>query len=163
MIPRHVETLYCDDIRHEVGGKVSFIGCYSSALLLSKFPVTLAKLCVHVKVVTPASRPLRSLALRIFMDDATLAEVNPDDMRVAESVIDLKKAGEPQDPESVHMVLFNIALSPIRFDAPCIMKVRVQTEDEELEGINLKVSQASQGDSPSGAQGSKAHIASVIN
>jgi hypothetical protein len=46
MIARHVETLFCDDIRHEVGGKLSYIGVYSGGLFVRAFPVTLPKLCL---------------------------------------------------------------------------------------------------------------------
>jgi hypothetical protein len=71
---RHVQTIFCDDIRHELGGKLSYIGVYSGHLFVPAFPVILPKLCLALSVITPASQPFRKLELRIFKDDEQLAE-----------------------------------------------------------------------------------------
>jgi hypothetical protein len=39
---RHIQTVFCDDIRHEVGGKHSYIGVYSGKLFVPTFPATLS-------------------------------------------------------------------------------------------------------------------------
>jgi hypothetical protein len=58
MIARHLQTIFCDDIRHEVGGKLSYIGVYSGRLLVPGFPLSLPKLCVAVRAVAPRAQPL---------------------------------------------------------------------------------------------------------
>ena len=86
MIARHVETLFCDDIRHEMGGKLSFIGVYSDSLFVNAFPVTLPKLCLFVKVVIPADEPIRILNLRVLRDDEVLQEIALDEEKLARCV-----------------------------------------------------------------------------
>lgn len=42
---------YCDDIRHEITGKISLIGCYAGAFYTSELPARFAKLCVHFSLI----------------------------------------------------------------------------------------------------------------
>jgi len=143
MIPRHVETIFCDDIRHEVGGKLSFIGVYSGGLFVPEFPVTLSKLCLSVKVVTPVGDPLRVLNLRVLKDEETLQEVILDEEQLTAASNLAEEMTEEQRKERVQMTQFMLVFSPIQFDESCTLRVRVQTEDGKLNGMLLKVDQAS--------------------
>lgn len=137
MMTRHVETLFCDDIRHEIGGKLSYIGVYSGGLFVPAFPVTLPKLCLSVRIVTPANEPLRTLILRVLKDEENLQELTLDeDQLAAASDVD-----EDATEEQIQMTQFMLVFSPIQFDEPCTLKVRVQTETGELRGMALKVDQ----------------------
>ena len=142
MIPRHVETLFCDDIRHEVGRKLSFIGVYSGGLFVPAFPVTLPKLCLSVKVVTPAAEPLLGLNLRVLRDEETLQEIILNEEQLAAASDLAEEMTEVQRKERVHLAQFMIVFSPIEFDRPCTLRVHVQTENGELRGMALKVDQA---------------------
>lgn len=141
MIPRHVETLFCDDVRHEVGGKLSFIGVYSGGLFVPAFPVTLPRLCLSVKIVTPADELLRVLNLRVLRDEETLQEIALDEEQLAAASDSTEEMIEEQRKERVQMAQFMLVFSPIQFDGPCTLRVRVQTEDGELCGMALKVDQ----------------------
>jgi hypothetical protein len=53
-------TIFCDDIRAEVGGKLTYVGCYAGTMFLPTFPFTMPKFCLgivymqrHGKVITP--------------------------------------------------------------------------------------------------------------
>ncbi len=142
MIPRHVETLFCDDIRHEISGKLSYIGVYSGGLFVPTFPVTLPKLCLSVKIVTPAEELLRSLSLRVLKDEETLQEIALDEKQLAAASDSAEEMTEEQKKERVHVAQFVLVFSPIQFEEPCILRIRVQTEDSELRGVSLKVNQA---------------------
>jgi hypothetical protein len=142
MITRHVEILFCDDIRHEIGRKLSYIGVYSGGLFVPAFPVTLPKLCLSVRIVTPADEPLRSLTLRVLKDDAVLQEIEVDEQQLTDASNSAEDMTEEQRKERVQMAQFLLVFSPIQFDGPCTLRVRVQTEDGELRGMALKVSQA---------------------
>lgn len=41
-----ISTVFCDDIRHEIGGKLSLIGCYGETVSLPQLPASIPKLCV---------------------------------------------------------------------------------------------------------------------
>ncbi len=138
MIVRHVETLFCDDIRHEINGKISFIGVYSSWLFVPSFPATLPKLCLSVKIVTPAEQPLQELKLVVFKDDDTLQEIELEKEQLAEASDSIEEKTE----EKAMVAQFMLVFSPIQFDGPCTLRVCVQTESGELRGVALKVDQA---------------------
>ena len=43
--PKIKHTIICDDIRQEIGNKLSFIGIYGPTLLVTKIPYVFPKLC----------------------------------------------------------------------------------------------------------------------
>lgn len=67
---------FCDDIRFEVGNKVSLMGVYTGDLFVQELPTVLPKLCVAVAYVThPLARPTDLLSFRVSNSEATLQEV----------------------------------------------------------------------------------------
>lgn len=42
-------VLFCEDIRQEVGGRVSLMGVLGSKLLVQQFPLPFAKLCLFIE------------------------------------------------------------------------------------------------------------------
>ncbi|WP_133510302.1 DUF6941 family protein [Candidatus Thiosymbion oneisti] len=142
MITRYVETLFCDDIRHEMGGKLSFIGVYSGELLVPAFPVTLPKLCLFVNIVTPAEEPFRSLNLRILKDTEIVQEIASDEAQLTALSDSAKDLTIEQRKMGILANQVTATFSPMRFDGPCTLSVRVRTEDGELHGKGLKVDQA---------------------
>ncbi len=51
-------TIFCDDLRQEVGNKVSYMGVYQGMMFVPAFPVALPKLCAAVTARFP--RELRA-------------------------------------------------------------------------------------------------------
>jgi hypothetical protein len=138
---RQVQTLFCDDIRHEVGGKLSYIGVYSGALFVTSFPVSLPKLCLALSVITPMERPLRSLSIRVMKDDAVLAEATPEDSQLVNATESLAELPDDERKERVQVLKSHFVFSPLHLEGPCTLRVRVQTEDEELRGGDLRIDQ----------------------
>lgn len=63
---RYGYCIFCDDIRTELGEKLSFMGVYNGILFLPEFPYTLPKLCAHINLVTPADQPYKSIVVECF-------------------------------------------------------------------------------------------------
>lgn len=146
---RHVQTIFCDDIRHELGGKLSYIGVYSGHLFVPAFPVTLPKLCLALSVITPASQPFRKLELRIFKDDEQLAEGVLDEAQLSEVIeATAEESGNSATEERVQVLNSLFVFSPFQIDGPCRLRVRAVTESEELKGLALSIAQASNPDTP---------------
>jgi hypothetical protein len=119
---RFVSWQFCDDIRQEVGNKVSLMGCYGTKMFLAKFPVVLPKLCIQVQVTTPINKPFERLVIRVLRDDEPIAELSAE-------VEKFKKASvAPAWARWQHMRAFMV-LSPFQVDAPCKLRVRAETED----------------------------------
>ncbi|NMG16963.1 DUF6941 family protein [Aromatoleum bremense] len=141
---RHIQTIFCDDIRHELGGKVSFIGVYSARLIVPAFPVTLPKLCVAVNAVTPAAQPFERLTLRVLKDDELLFEAVFDEKQLAETVESAVDENQNHH-DSVLALGAHVVMSPFQIGGPCRLRVRAETEEGELRGLSLIVEQAQAG------------------
>ncbi len=141
---RHIQTVFCDDIRHELGGKLSFIGVYTGHLFVSTFPVTLPKLCLALTAITPAAQPFQKLDLRILKDDEVLAEASLDEAMlsgIANAAADLDSEGDGKK-SGVQVLNSLFVFSPFQIDAPCRLRIRAITESGELKGLPLMIAEA---------------------
>ncbi len=136
---RHVETLFCDDIRQEVSGKVSFIGAYSTNLFVPKFPTILPKLCLAVKVIVPVAEPIAAMSLKVYRDNEVLQEVTVDEQQLRAASDSADDDSGPSFPSRAQVIQFMLVFSPINFDSSCSLRVRVQIDGEELRGLGLTV------------------------
>ena len=146
---RHVLTIFCDDIRHEVGGKLSYIGVYSGQMFVPSFPITLPKLCLSMSVITSADTPFRKLAMRLLKDDAVLAEAALDDTQLSNAVEAFAEVPEDERRDRVQLLQSMFVFSPFQLEGPCTLRVRIETESGELRGVGLRIGQAP-AENPSG-------------
>jgi hypothetical protein len=141
---RYGYSLFCDDIRNEVGGKLSFIGCYNAVMFVPpKFPFVLPKFCVHFHIVSPATRPFRSIIARCYAPGLT----EP----IAEEPIAAPETGEQEKmvaelESGVTAPRFIVAaasliFAPLEIQAPGLISVRalVDDEPEELKLGSLRI------------------------
>lgn len=131
---RFIVTTFCDDVRQEVGNKLSLIGCYSAELVVDSFPVTLAKLCAHVRVMTPVQNPFQELTLRAYMNDEFLGElqVPSDGMKEAASRVSSDESAARWQMFSAVMVF-----SPLAITERSKLRIDAVTEDGEMRGQSL--------------------------
>lgn len=135
---RYLQTIFCDDIRHEMGGKLSYIGVYSGRLIVPDFPMTLPKLCVAVCALTSADRPFGNLVLRVFKDDDVLTEGVLDESQLSRACeIPAGEASAAADRVLALQALF--VFSPFHLGTPCLLKVQAKTDEGELHGPGLMV------------------------
>ncbi len=134
-VDRFVHAIFCDDMRHEMGNKVSFMGCYQSELFVPFAPLALPKLCVYVTISTPAERPFKALSIRVDQGSNTIANIDTTSADWAQPI--------PQAQIDLTRLLTNVGfmLSPFVINEPGDIRVVVTTEDGELLGprLHLKV------------------------
>lgn len=46
-------TIFCDDIRHELNGKISLMGIYTGDMYVADFPITISKICSFFELHIP--------------------------------------------------------------------------------------------------------------
>ncbi|MBU1282742.1 MAG: hypothetical protein KJ989_13155 [Gammaproteobacteria bacterium] len=141
---RNVFTIFSDDVRHEVGGKVSYIGCYSGKLLVANFPVVLSKLCLTVKVTTPVSKPFEHLTVKVYKDDELIAEGGVPQEELKGKAPPESLGDEPAS-NKLRAIQIGFVFSPFMVDAPGLLRVRVENEGRELKGTGLRIQQAPEG------------------
>ena len=135
---RHIQVIFCDDIRHEVGNKVSYMGVYNGQLFVPQFPTFLPKLVVVTSVVTSVDEPFEQLTVRLFKDDNVLMEIKLDDEQLNIPRPTFDDNGFPFHTQSFQTVFI---LSPLLLESPCILKIRAETEINEIQSIGLRVKQ----------------------
>ncbi len=137
---RFVHAIFCDDIRHEVGNKVSFMGCYQGELFVPFVPLMLPKLCVQVTISTTKERPIKSLTVRLDQGEHQLAviEVPADDFARSMPPV-------PGDAKRWSASV-GVMLSPFNITEPGELRVVVITEEGEMPGPRLRLKVMPQAD-----------------
>ncbi len=136
MTDRLVHTLWCDDIRQEVGNKPSFMGAYIAGLGVGALPALLPRLCMFTWITTPVERPIHELVLRVVRDDGqVLAEVKPEGMAAGAGADAQLRRGSTR-----RVVMSGIAIAPLEIPVGCrYLQVVVEADGEKLKGPQLWV------------------------
>lgn len=134
-IQRHVEVIYCDDVRQEVGHKISLMGIYGSDLVVNGFPTTVHKLCLSVRVLTPIEEPFEKIEIFVSQGEKDkqrdLIATGPLDMPPSDQFL--------IDGSKMFVIQTFCVLSPFNVEEETVLRVRVKTEKEELRGVGLRI------------------------
>lgn len=136
-VSRHVEVIYCDDIRNEVGNKYSYMGIYTRELTIPNAPILLPKLCLAVKVVTDVNDPFESVMVQVIkVRGHEVTEL------VSTGTISLppptELSGLDDDTTRISFEM-QFVLSPFQIDEESTLRVKATTEREELLGVALRL------------------------
>jgi len=133
--PRSAFCIFCDDIRHEVSNKQSFIGVYNSDIIISAAPpIVLPKLGVCLWVQSDLDDRPSQLKIRVTIPHA--GEILNADLGEQINRIPLQRT------EGGHKAQFQTAirLSPVPLTAEGYIEVWVDTERESFRANRLFVS-----------------------
>ncbi|NLS00780.1 hypothetical protein HGP17_28460 [Rhizobium sp. P38BS-XIX] len=139
---RYGYCIFCDDVRTEIGEKLSFIGVYSGVLTLPDFPVSLPKFCAHVNLITLATEPYRSIVLRCVGpgDRQPLLEERLESSQLEEQrdlSSDVERGGVP-----INIVIgASLIFSPLRLRQPGLLTISAIIDDRPAEIASLRVVQ----------------------
>lgn len=137
---RFITAIFCDDIRHEVGSKLSYMGCYQGEIIVQITPVVLPKLCVSVSVSTPKERPFKSLVIRVIQDDdVELArmDIPNEDLTGITGITGLSQIS---DKTSTRISLNTaIVFSPFVIEKPTMLRLVATTEEGEITGPRVLI------------------------
>lgn len=146
---RSVSTIFCEDIRLEQGGKLSYMGVYQSKMIVSHMPAVLPKLCIVITVRTEFDAPFQELLFRVMQDGETLAELPIDTENIMIQRSALLESDSVAGNDRLLTVTGMITLSPFAIEKPAVIRVRAIADDEEIKGPGLIIEQAPQTDIPS--------------
>ena len=131
---RHLEVIYCDDIRQEIGNKLSFMGVYSGELNIPTAPLVLPRLCIAIKAVTEIQDPFEVLEIRVLRvkgtEETELLSTGPVPAPTE------KPSNESGIRQVAHVVF---VLAPFPIDEEFLIRIRAKTEREELRGPGLRI------------------------
>lgn len=131
---RQLNVLFCDDVRYEVGNKVTYVGVYNGTMeFAGKPPFTLPKLCISATSITPLDNPFKRLHLRVLVNDTVVQEIEvPEDQLVLKEV-------QPADIVNLAIGAV-ITVQPFVITEDCRVKVVAITETgEEMSPPGIKI------------------------
>lgn len=131
--PRYVHATFCDDVRMEMGGKISLMGIYQGSLHLSgpALPLTIPRICVVVEARTPSTDPFKKLIVRVYLDDKLLVEGASSEEQLEETT------GAEEVTYKTIGLIFNI--QPFVVENEGRLKVRVDTDEGEIKAGGLQI------------------------
>jgi len=138
-------AIFCDDIRVEVGGKISFIGVYENQMFLhGEFPFTLPKFAIAVRYLERAEAMTEEAVVRVFAPGE-----KEDDALILEGVLPAQEARNAPvppdwDPNETRYLGFgaNIILAPFVIQRTGTIRVRVFCGEEIIKIGALRIEQA---------------------
>lgn len=147
----HGFTLFCDDIRQEVGGKQTLVGVYNAIIyVFGDFPTVIPKLAFSTHYREPASLPVAStLTCSIFL------EANGTEQLLTQSTLDLnamrngpglRDLSVPGEPGKYSEGILNGLFSPLVIAAPSRLKVRAYRDGEEVRLGTLTIDKGTEAD-----------------
>lgn len=132
--PRFIHTLYCDDVRQEVGGKMTFVGAYQNQMLAeTPGELILPKLCIVLTAQTPHDQPFQRLRVKLFRDEVVLQDL---EIPVLDRLPNSAANGQPANFDVLGVIL---TLQGMKFEENATLRVRVETETEELSAAGFQV------------------------
>lgn len=157
---RFAYAVYSDDIRLEVGNKLTLVGVYNADMFVSVIPVFIPRLGVWVVFRSPTGQPLKSLEFKVARGSDVVLEVAV----LPEQIANARRAQNPrpvgQDPSLHFVVGFNVLLPPMTIAAPCTFNTTVIADGVEYAAGRLHVGLGSQTLSSLPSAGSQAKPAS---
>ena len=134
---RFLQTTFCDDIRQEIGGKISLIGVYNGVLYVPQFPATLPKLWLMTTLVMPYKEPPQQMKIRVMKDSEALVDLDA----TKEYLRQLANPLEPVVPTLISHA--QVCFSPLVINEPCVLRVIATTDQGEVRGLGLQIQQQS--------------------
>jgi hypothetical protein len=124
-------TIFCDDIRQEVGGKISFVGVYSGTMFVhGEFPVTLPKFAFGISLMQRREILEPNIQVQIFLpgDPEDSPSIGGHISEPIEGAVAAETARAverlPKGDERIVAMHMNLIAAPFVIKESGIMKVR---------------------------------------
>jgi hypothetical protein len=136
-------SIFCDDIRNEIGGKNSYMGVYPGSLGVPAFPFVVPKFGVATTIYEPtAMAQVRDwgFPVRVFLpgddpEQPTLTAEIPPVPREAFEMLDRSRLPEDEEVPKLMILTAGFVLAPLTLRQPGRIKVRATYK----EGMVLKL------------------------
>lgn len=134
---RYAHIVFCDDIRQEVGGKITQVGIYTGKCLVPTMPCTLPKLCFSLTLGAPKTDPINSVSVSAFYAGIEVASISLNSDQIKE----IMASNPPSNPTArKHMTLTLMGIiSPFTLTTPGRIKFTIAADDRELICDDLEI------------------------
>lgn len=140
---------FCDDIRYEIGNKVSYMGVYRSELFAENYPLLLPKFALAIHYTQGIDLPRPAVKIRVFYE--------PDAGEVVElATLEMPENAEPKAGEfsgDLVAASFEVVFSPLNVPGPGLLRARAYREGAEIRLGSLPFRQANRAGEQAAAGG----------
>lgn len=138
----YAHVTYCDDIRQEVGGKITLVGIYAGQCLVPMIPCALPKLCVVINIAATRADPITSAVVTGAYAGSEVFSMDLGDEQIAQ-IMAPSFSARP-DGKNMMLMLMGV-ISPFNVTAPGKLTLKVIANGEELYAEGLEIDLAPQG------------------
>ena len=141
MLEPRVETIFCDDIREEVGNKHSLMGVYHGEMFVQAMPVLLPRLCFYITFITDTLEPAAKFEIKVVkgVDEVELITTGTIQAEAIPKKTKKNNLGVPYKSKTVVMAF---ALSPFTVEEETVIRVVADTESGKIYGPCLRIRKA---------------------
>lgn len=137
-------TTFCDDIRFEVAGKLTLVGCYQNEMNFAEpAPGILPTLAALVNIRVPAAYDFSKVKVIALRDtNGKIEKLSEMGAEISDEDKEQMLATTADDPNGARVCVigFQVRWSPIQFDEPCYLKIRAYLDEtHEIQAGALKV------------------------
>ena len=132
-------TIFCEDIRDEIGGKKTYVGVFGADLIVKgSLPAIIPQFALAVTLLEPITTATGPLNIKIYLPGATGDEVAMDiDLPIERSTA---KSDPDFDPTAEFVgALLSFKISPLVITNEGYIRVRAYKEGREIRLGSLKV------------------------
>lgn len=135
----HLTTVFCEDVRQEIGGKITLVGVFNSVCVINSFPVTLPKIAVMLQVIGPMEAAPEAVGYKAWLGETLIAEVpvTPGIKGVPsglESQIEIASGVVPPELQfsgKYRSVTGFLVFAPLHVEGPAVLRIRAYGPDGE--------------------------------
>lgn len=135
---RYTHVTYCDDIRQEVGGKLTFVGAYAGQVLVPEIPCNLAKFCLALHICATRAEPVKSVLVTGAYAGKEVLRMELGETQI-DNLMAPSLAARP-DAKRMELVLIGV-MSPFEVSEAGRFSLSVLADGEDIyaEGVDIKV------------------------
>lgn len=134
------KVTFCDDIRQEIDGKITLVGCYGADIVVnSTFPVVIPKLGIFVQFWDLLESPREPMRLEIlFPGDPDEKPSVVVELPVVETPL-VENPEVPNDEDSRRGIGMNMVMSPVAMQSIGRIRVQIKKGDDIYRIGRIKV------------------------
>jgi len=130
---RQLHCIYAEDMRQEVNGKATIVGCWQPGTFVHMPPtgaLLLPRLCVSVIFYTPLDRPYAQVKMTLQVGDQVLGEFDLDQRSLNGATAHVPLL--PGEIRWAQQLGLNLELSNVPIMEPGILHINALADGEEL-------------------------------
>lgn len=136
---RYANAIFCDDVRMEVGNKMSLMGIYQSQMIVPTLPVTIQKLCVFASATTDINTPFEKVEFTIKNNEDIIGKLIIDNDGIETQKIHITEKDEWESEQPTITAEAVLTIKQLIIDQPSRIEVLVETENEILRAGVLRI------------------------